>query len=388
MNIFSKRVNTGQRGLIAVMLLFICFLILLSAPTQRPEPKVTFIPNPSPTHVEKDYKELVEAGMIPYKVNDEITISLGLLLVGDRDGNIFILDRGERIIKFDKDHKFIKTFGKAGDGPGEFRPTPGYNEIWASSKGNIYISDVNGEKMITFDNDGNHTGDLVFPASGKFPVGGGFVPAVTSDGYLYVRNTMGCTLDVCNINDKPLRLHTRLLGKEDCEPCLFERNFGDMEKDLWSRFNPRKTFYDLFAGDRLLVYLAQASTAYIFDKHNLVKKFDLRPKDALELYRRKIEAAAKYGSGGIPDDTMLFTNFFVDKDNDNLFYLECRVDKDQNTPKRMLYKFNVDGELLGVLYVTERVQFRGKLNHRFYAISKEGIRIYKEADTKSGLEKQ
>lgn len=380
--------STGQRGLIAVMFLFINSLILLSAPTQRPKPKVTYISNPSYTHVEKDYKELVEAGMIPYKVNDEITISLGLLLAGDRDGNIFILDRGERIIKFDKDHKFIKTFGKVGDGPGELRPTPGYNEIWASPKGNIYISDVNGEKMIAFDKDGNHTGDLVFPASGKFPVGGGFVPAVTSDGYLYVRNTMGCTLDVYNINDKPLRLHTRLLGKEDCEPCLFERNFGDMEKNLWSRFNPRKTFYDLFTGDRLLVYLTHASTAYIFDKHNLVKKFELRPKDALEQYKKKIETIEASTSRRLPNDAAMFANFFMDKDNENIFYLEYRADKDENSPKRMLYKFNVDGELLGVLYVTERVQFRAKLNNHFYAVSKDGIRLYKEADTKTGLEKQ
>lgn len=387
MNIFSRQITAGQRGLIAVMFLCVCSFIPLSALAQRPEPKVTYIPDPSPTHVEKDYKGLVETGIIPYKVNDEITLSLALLLSGDGAGNIFILDRAERIIKLDKDHKFIKTFGKAGEGPGEFKATPGYNEAWASPKGNIYAADVEGRKMITFDNDGNHTGDLVFPASGEFSIGGGFIPAVTSDGYFYVRNLRGCTLDVYNINDKPLRLHTRLLGKEDCEQCLFERNFGDIEKDLWPRFNSKKTFYDLIAGDKLLVYLAHASTAYIFDKHNLVKKFDLRPKDALELYKKKIETIAKYGRGGIPNEEPMFVNFFMDKDNENIFYLECRADKSVHSPKRMLYKFNVDGELLGVLYVTDRVRFRAKLNNRFYAISKDGIRIYKEPVTKTGLEK-
>jgi|Deesub1362B_J571_1020462.scaffolds.fasta_scaffold00181_50 sugar lactone lactonase YvrE len=69
----------------------------------------------------------------------------------DSAGNIYIVDSGnERIQKFDKNGKYIKTIGRKGQGPGEFdSPT----SIFIDVEDNIYIKD--GREIEIFDKNGN-----------------------------------------------------------------------------------------------------------------------------------------------------------------------------------------------------------------------------------------
>jgi len=72
------------------------------------------------------------------------------------NGDIFVADGhgGEtnaRIVKFTKDGKFIKTWGKKGPGPGEF-DTP--HNLAFDSRGRLFVADRGNSRIQIFDQDG------------------------------------------------------------------------------------------------------------------------------------------------------------------------------------------------------------------------------------------
>ncbi len=72
----------------------------------------------------------------------------------DTAGNIFVADGlgNARIAKFDKDGKFVKSWGKRGTGPGEFANV---RSIAVDEQGNIYAADGGNRRIQVFDNNGN-----------------------------------------------------------------------------------------------------------------------------------------------------------------------------------------------------------------------------------------
>src|SRR5213594_2082069 len=72
------------------------------------------------------------------------------------NGDIFVADGhgGEtnaRIVKFSKDGKFIKAWGKKGTGPGEFG---GLHAIALDSRGRVFVGDRTNSRIQIFDQDG------------------------------------------------------------------------------------------------------------------------------------------------------------------------------------------------------------------------------------------
>jgi hypothetical protein len=72
----------------------------------------------------------------------------------DAAGNIFVADGlgNARIAKFDKDGKFVKSWGKKGTGTGEFANV---RSIAVDAQGNVYAADGGNKRIQVFDNDGN-----------------------------------------------------------------------------------------------------------------------------------------------------------------------------------------------------------------------------------------
>ena len=74
------------------------------------------------------------------------------------NGDIFVADghggnSNDRIVKFTKDGKFIKTWGKKGTNPGEF-DIP--HCLAFDSKGRLFVGDRNNNRIQIFDQDGNY----------------------------------------------------------------------------------------------------------------------------------------------------------------------------------------------------------------------------------------
>jgi DNA-binding beta-propeller fold protein YncE len=72
----------------------------------------------------------------------------------DAAGNIFVADGlgNARVAKFDKNGKFVKSWGKRGTAPGDFANV---RSIAVDAQGNVYAADGGNKRIQVFDNDGN-----------------------------------------------------------------------------------------------------------------------------------------------------------------------------------------------------------------------------------------
>lgn len=71
----------------------------------------------------------------------------------DAQGNIFVADGlgNARVAKFDKDGKFIKSWGQKGTAPGQFANA---RSIAIDAQGNVYVADGGNKRIQVFDNNG------------------------------------------------------------------------------------------------------------------------------------------------------------------------------------------------------------------------------------------
>jgi hypothetical protein len=72
----------------------------------------------------------------------------------DAAGNIFVSDSytNSRVVKLDKNGKFIKSWGSKGAGQGQFDMP---NSLAVDAQGNVYVADLGNKRIEVFDNDGN-----------------------------------------------------------------------------------------------------------------------------------------------------------------------------------------------------------------------------------------
>jgi sugar lactone lactonase YvrE len=78
---------------------------------------------------------------------DVVVAANGDIFVSDGHGG----DSNARVVKYSKDGKFIKTWGKKGFGPGEF-DTP--HALALDSRGRLFVGDRNNNRIQIFDQDG------------------------------------------------------------------------------------------------------------------------------------------------------------------------------------------------------------------------------------------
>jgi NHL repeat len=88
--------------------------------------------------------------------NDEFNAPSAVYVA--RNGDIFVADghggdTNARIVKFNKDGKFIKTWGKKGSGPGEI---DGPHTLAMDSRGRLFLGDRSNNRIQIFDQDGNY----------------------------------------------------------------------------------------------------------------------------------------------------------------------------------------------------------------------------------------
>jgi DNA-binding beta-propeller fold protein YncE len=83
-----------------------------------------------------------------------------------RDGTIFVSQghgKGEsRLLKFDAEGNFLKTWGGEGSGPGQFKQP---HSIVTDAKGQLYVADRSNQRMQVFDADGNFVRETKHPGT-------------------------------------------------------------------------------------------------------------------------------------------------------------------------------------------------------------------------------
>ncbi|HET6144929.1 MAG TPA: peptidyl-alpha-hydroxyglycine alpha-amidating lyase family protein [Candidatus Acidoferrales bacterium] len=125
----------------------------------------------------------------------------------DAEGNIFVSDgyNNKRVVKFDKNGRFVKDFGSRGKGPGQFEDV---HTIQVDHAGNVYVGDRSNKRLSVFDNDGNYK-------TGYINIGSPWAVCITpgQHQYLYSSNSTGTT-DMENGGEiYKMELDGRILGK-------------------------------------------------------------------------------------------------------------------------------------------------------------------------------
>jgi DNA-binding beta-propeller fold protein YncE len=125
----------------------------------------------------------------------------------DAAGNIFVSDgyNNKRVVKFDKDGKFLKAFGSRGKGDGQFEDV---HTLQVDHQGNVYVGDRANKRLSVFDNDGNFK-------TAYINVGAPWAICITpgQHQYLYSSNSTGTTDMTDNGEIYKMELDGRILGK-------------------------------------------------------------------------------------------------------------------------------------------------------------------------------
>jgi DNA-binding beta-propeller fold protein YncE len=85
-----------------------------------------------------------------YQPNDVLVAPDGSIFVAE--GHSDAVNANARILKFDKDGKFIKAFGRRGTGPGELMQP---HSLAMDSRGRLFVGDRSNNRISIFDQEGN-----------------------------------------------------------------------------------------------------------------------------------------------------------------------------------------------------------------------------------------
>ena len=124
----------------------------------------------------------------------------------DAAGNIFVSDGygNSRVAKFDKNGKFLKTWGSRGTAQGQFNTL---HSIATDAQGNVYVGDRGNKRLQVFDNDGTFKTEFT-------NVGAPWAVCISPGPhqYLYSSNSNG-TGNMENGEIYKMELDGRIVGK-------------------------------------------------------------------------------------------------------------------------------------------------------------------------------
>jgi len=163
-------------------------------------------------------------------------------LVLDDTGNIYILDAGNcRIQKFDPEGKFLDSFGREGQGPGEFQ-SPASLDF--DAEGNLIIADWRSRKIQIFSKEGSLLKTITMtknPLSSVYSLNSGLLATIGTLGY-----------DVEGKDKEPLPKLIRMLNREG----NIEREFGEMFDYKQRMLNQKGNSFHFVVDDNDFIYLA------------------------------------------------------------------------------------------------------------------------------------
>jgi hypothetical protein len=314
---------------------------------------------------EKKYEKLVQVKIIGPELDEKHSLLNIEGLVVNEDGYIYVYDSMlNKVYIIDKNGRFKKDLVRMGRGPGEISGKISPKYIYYR-KGYFYIMDTGSRKIIVFDKKGKYLKDIRFYKK--------FINSVSVSDYnehFYLLSD-NCKIEVFNPFFK--RLYLLNIEKPNkfivWKPEVKNRFSGVM------RFNtcdPDYLMYDVNKRGNLILYETTDSKIKIYKKKKVIRSFEILPKRALMLYKEKINRLIKKMRGKRDFYSAMFSKLIIDYDNPSVFYLDGAKDNNRFT----LYKFNMNGKLLSVLYDSNSIQFFYKRNGFFYAYNIATSKIY------------
>ena len=347
--------------LVGLAVYFLCFMLqgwLFAEDT-------VFIKDPKPTHVEKNYIDLVKVHTISPDIDDKNFMGRPMELVVDSKGKIFVYDNiVNRLFIFDKNFKFLRRILNIGEGPGEIKKGRSGKHIYMAPDDRLYVSDFFSRKMILFANNGDYIKDIKMPL---FQVKETYPVVDQKNNYYFLQTSGNSLIDVLNSNFEKMY---SLIDRKEMLRFIVMKPDDDIK--YFSLPGTRSVRYDILSNDGLIVYLTQPSTAFIFEKDKLVKRFDIHPKTAIELYKKRLDILLKTHKKNTY--SWLFNYLFLDKDDEKFFYTGTIYDEEKGC---ILYKFDLPGNLVAVYRTPIKgIIFQAKRHDYIYAINMVDSHVY------------
>lgn len=323
--------------------------------------EIQVIESPKANLFEKTYQPLRVIGRISNDIDKKTIIGQASMVTADKHGYIYIYDRLQAsIFVFDKNLQFIRQFGRRGKGPGEFGASQYSGDIRMniSGQGELYIHDQVNARVLVFNREGECLKEYAIPR------GNSFIPWANERGDMYMHSTLGGVIDVY---DKNMKLIDIILDKKEFLSFLFYKPLPVYQKIL-VRPDDLSLGYGLIDNKKLVVYIKNSSTVYLLEGSRLRDRFHVWPEKVLKNYKKDLYEILNDPEEG---HASIAGNFFLDRDDKNFFYIE--FGRNEGVKGDPLYQFNLEGELVRVLYVKaagkdDYTRFRCKVNHIFYAI--------------------
>lgn len=350
------------------IILLIIVSIFIGNSIAQDFPKFKIIKNPKPNIIEKEYKytKLERVKIISGDLGNDNYLYLPTSLTIDQYNNIYVYEKFEaKIYKFSEDFRLLKSFGRKGEGPGEFKSGQGgeLGAINIGRDGKLYVNNFSGFKLIAFDLNGNYIREHKIPRLWYEKV------IVDKKGNFY--NYSGGN-GVIDILDENMNLLNSLLNREEYYVYLFKQPDNEHTRilylsDFWAL--PR---FDLVIDDQLLVYLTNSSKIFLLKNGKIVNDVYIYPKTALKLAKERLKSR--------PKATHIFNRLVVDEDDKRSFYLTLAL-QEKSKYITYFYKFDLSGKLIKILYSENQdfyPKFTFKKNNFFYALEDSNITLYKE----------
>jgi len=351
------------------------FILLVCCGMMLPGEDVKIIKNPVPNCVESHFTELVKCGEVMDNGDSEEFMVRPMSLVADERGHVFAYDAFHAVIfQYDSDLRFVRIFGRRGQGPGEIgleKRTP--VEICIRGK-EIYVPDAINSKILCFNTDGQLVREISMNTRRAFF----YALAVDRSGRIYFRGDRESgnrhVVDCYNGHGEYVR---GFLEKENLLAGLFFKAEikSEFQKRIPERFRvswylPGPGSNSSFAvtdSDRLLIYSSTSGYFWVFRKGKLYKSGRLWPRDALEDYRIRLEDCIEKG-GFFP----FFSQLFLDEDDPECFFLYYGYFRKGS--RMYLYQFDLSGELRRVYFIHDPQRrftwIRFKRHQKFYAVTR------------------
>jgi len=347
---------------------------------------IEWVENPKITHNEQGVKKsnLKLISIIKSDFDEDFFLAKPTALAVSQKA-IYVYDSMMKsIYMFDHKLKFVKKFMRRGRGPGETNDQGiGFHKLYYRDC-KLYACDIYNNKIIVFNENGEHNRDIRFfrKARGYYS----FKPVFDDRENLYALSEGKGIVDKYNSNME--LVHSYLKPELNEKFMVYRPPFENLDKSVpdwvWKRPNSDDVFYDVIENNRLIIFMARPSVAFIFDGDKLVRKFDVILKLPMESLRREKEgqdnALAKKSKSVFAGH--MYDSFVIDADDYKHFYLQAN----HREKGLILYKFSVDGELVKIISLRNLElgsEILVKKNHLFYGIafSKGNIDIYKEEES-------
>jgi len=285
----------------------------------------------------------------------------------DDEDNLYIADRGwSKIFKFDSKGQFIMSFGRKGQGPGEFGGRG--LRISFGNDGYIYVFDHGNFRLTSFSKNGDIIKSFSLPSYFYDKA------QVNSKGDIYLVSRSGEKVIDCYDMNFKLKNSFLDIDRHFKYPFL-KPNFKKKSLSAPQIEIPRLiTDHDLnkviTKKNHLIAFSNNSLTVFHFDENNkLVNEFMIENKIFLDDFKKRLKSAVERGGFLSP------CRMFLD-DKENL----CFLYYNSTLPfKWEVYRYRIDGTFLDI------VRFSEKISHPIYVDSFGNFYAVKEEDTEIGI---